>query len=459
MATQGFQLSQFDRAPNVPSNIGVVDTQGIYGAVVDALKTNEALRTTQLVQAKTDAELTLARDKARTEQSLLEPEAATRRARANLLASEAAFAMPGVEGAARAKRAQDALASMRDELAIGNLPLASEVDQALLRQKQLEAQAVTPEVVDARTKAAMYQNQLAAGRAQRGLGLLDSEADYERLELQRKKREAEALSDPELIAQIARSKAFKGMPASIGTIQYAKMILADPNSTPEDRQSALVAMKVAPTPNADPNLIGQQKFEGQLGSQIAKIEAALPKQETAILTFEAKSDNFQSVLDQAEALVSPYSTGIAALAPLPLTEARALASLLVTIDANTGFTELQELRASSPTGAALGAVSDEENKRLSSSIANIDLTLSAETVLRRLQQLREYRQGAVKRLKEGFQRDQNAVQAYRSSKKLDASPLIAPPTGGQSFNYSVGGERYDVQTLPPIPVPAPAPTR
>jgi hypothetical protein len=98
MATQGFQLSQFERAPNVPTNIGTVDTQGIYGAVVDALRTNEAIRTTQAVQAKTDAELALARDKALTEQSLLEPEAATRRARANLLANESAFAMPGVEG-------------------------------------------------------------------------------------------------------------------------------------------------------------------------------------------------------------------------------------------------------------------------------------------------------------------------------------------------------------------------
>ena len=244
MATQGFQLSQFERAPNVPTNIGTVDTQGIYGAVVDALRTNEALRTTQLAQAKTDAELELARDKALTEQSLLEPEAATRRARANLLASESAFAMPGVEGAARARRAQDALASMRDELAVGNLPLASQVDQATLNQRLLQTQAVTPEMIDAQARAGLMANRLAAGTAQQGLDLLDTRTQLERLELDRKKKEAEILSDPALIRQMAQAKAFSGMPAALSTYGFAQRILADPNSTPEMINAALVAMKI-----------------------------------------------------------------------------------------------------------------------------------------------------------------------------------------------------------------------
>lgn len=91
LETSGFQLSQFDRAPQVPGNIGVVDTKSIYGAVVDALKTNEALRTTQQVQAMNDAETALATQKARSEMGLLAPEAEARRAKAELFTAEAPY--------------------------------------------------------------------------------------------------------------------------------------------------------------------------------------------------------------------------------------------------------------------------------------------------------------------------------------------------------------------------------
>jgi hypothetical protein len=106
LETSGFQLSQFDRAPNVPSNIGVVDTKGIYGAVVDALKTNEALRTTQLAQATTDAELGFARQKALTETGLLTPEAEARRAKAQLFTAGAPFEQGLLESRAAAERAK-----------------------------------------------------------------------------------------------------------------------------------------------------------------------------------------------------------------------------------------------------------------------------------------------------------------------------------------------------------------
>lgn len=93
LETSGFQLSQFERAPQIPGNIGVVDTKSIYGSVVDALKANEALRTTQAVQAATDAELALAQQKAQTEMGLLGPEAEARRAKAELLSAEAPYQM------------------------------------------------------------------------------------------------------------------------------------------------------------------------------------------------------------------------------------------------------------------------------------------------------------------------------------------------------------------------------
>lgn len=442
MATQGFQLSQFERAPSIPSNIGVVDTKSIYGAVVDALRTNEALRTTQLAQAKTDAELGLARDKALTEQSLLEPEAASRRARANLLAAESVSAIPGIEGAARARRAQDALAAETAQFARVQLPLTADVNRTELERRLMMNEAFTPDMASAQMRANLLANQMAARSAESGMGLLNAREEAERAELALRAREAQIRNDDELIRRRALSQTYAGMPSAIGTIQYAQRIISDPNSTPEMINAALVAMKAIPTPSSDPNLRGRQSFEAQLGSQVAKIEAGLPKGEGALRTFQGKSDNFNRLLDDAEKLISPYSTGYAALVPLPTSQAEELQNLILSIQANIGFDALQEMRASSPTGAALGAISDEENKRLSSTIVSLSPTQSAGTLLYYIGILRANRAEAVERLQEGLERDRMAVQAYRTDKKLGPSPLIP-----QSFNY----KDFKVEVLPATP--------
>lgn len=106
LETSGFQLSQFERAPQIPGNIGVVDTKAIYGAVVDSLKANEALRTTQAVQAATDAELVLARQKAQAEAGLLGPESEARRAKAQLFTAGAPLEMELLGPRATAERAK-----------------------------------------------------------------------------------------------------------------------------------------------------------------------------------------------------------------------------------------------------------------------------------------------------------------------------------------------------------------
>ena len=435
MATQGFQLSQFERAPSIPSNIGVVDTKGIYGAVVDALRTNEALRTTQLAQAKTDAELGLARDKARTEQSLLEPEAATRRARANLLASESAFAMPGVEGAARARRAQDALASMRDELAVGNLPLASQVDQATLNQRLLQAQAVTPEMVDAQARAGLMGNRLAAATAQQGLGLLDDRTQLERLDLERKMAEARVLNDPVLIRQMAQAKAYSGMPAAVSTYRFAQQILSDPNSTPEQRRAAEIMIKTAATANADPTLAGQRAYESRTGDVMARLSTSFPKLESGLQQFEGKTDNFNRLIDEAAALVSPYSTGFGSLlSNINATEALELATKIESINATLGLDALVELKAS---GATLGAVTEYENKRLSSTVENLNPAITPAAFLQQLENLREARARSLKNMQDALQRDREALLRYQQR-------TGAGVPAGKTFQYG----DFEVEILP-----------
>lgn len=60
---------------------------------------------------------------------------------------------------------------------------------------------------------------------------------------------------------------------------------------------------------------------------------------------------------------------------LPGTAAHNLDKMLDSVKANTAFSALQEMRASSPTGGALGSVSDREMQLLQSAIGSLDKSL------------------------------------------------------------------------------------
>lgn len=75
------------------------------------------------------------------------------------------------------------------------------------------------------------------------------------------------------------------------------------------------------------------------------------------------------------------------LSSLPGTGAHNVSSMLNTIRANVGFDRLQSMRASSPTGGALGAVSDSENKMLQSTLGALEQSQSPDQFARNLRRL------------------------------------------------------------------------
>lgn len=70
--------------------------------------------------------------------------------------------------------------------------------------------------------------------------------------------------------------------------------------------------------------------------------------------------------------------------------AGSLNSIYKTIQAKVGFDELQAMRDASPTGGALGQVSERELEFLSSSIANLDVGLSKEVQAENLGEILDY---------------------------------------------------------------------
>jgi hypothetical protein len=73
---------------------------------------------------------------------------------------------------------------------------------------------------------------------------------------------------------------------------------------------------------------------------------------------------------------------------VPYTDANKLHNLLLTIKANIGFDRLSEMRANSPTGGALGQVSELENLLLQATQGSLDQNQSPEELKKTLDMIR-----------------------------------------------------------------------
>lgn len=128
------------------------------------------------------------------------------------------------------------------------------------------------------------------------------------------------------------------------------------------------------------------KSDVRSAEKTAELEAkkmdAKPKAFSAVRSFKSKMGLVRGKIDEAKKLVGPFTTGTGALlANLPGTDARRLKGITNTILANMGFTELQEMRANSPTGGALGQVSERELALLTSAKESLDQAQSDKDVI------------------------------------------------------------------------------
>lgn len=131
----------------------------------------------------------------------------------------------------------------------------------------------------------------------------------------------------------------------------------------------------------------QAKAEGK---DIAKFKSAFPKIQSGYKLFTAKSNRLISTIDRAINKIGSSTSGYGALLnSLPATAARSLSGDLDTIRANVGFEELQAMRDASPTGGALGQVSEMENRLLQSLRAAIDQFQSGDNLRSNLMIIRD----------------------------------------------------------------------
>jgi hypothetical protein len=111
-------------------------------------------------------------------------------------------------------------------------------------------------------------------------------------------------------------------------------------------------------------------------------ESKFPQATQAVKTFEAKTTELEKDLIALKNHPGlPSITGlVAGRAPGITAEGRAAEALYDKITARGGFKELQDMRAASPTGGALGNVSNQEGTQLRAAFAAIDRKQDAKDV-------------------------------------------------------------------------------
>jgi len=127
------------------------------------------------------------------------------------------------------------------------------------------------------------------------------------------------------------------------------------------------------------------KYEGETPERRAKATAAMQ-------TLESKQQVVASAIDKALDNSNLWTTGIVGQmsSAVPGSPAYDLARTLDTIKANIGFTELQTMRDNSPTGGALGSITERELAFLQSTVANIEQAQSEGQLRENLQVLSDY---------------------------------------------------------------------
>lgn len=134
----------------------------------------------------------------------------------------------------------------------------------------------------------------------------------------------------------------------------------------------------------------QQLIQEKIDALRQKKQDAIDKQ---LSTAEGVVDNTKVVLDkivEAEKLVGKGTTGVGSyLSIVPGTSAKELSTVLGTIKARLGFDQLQQMRSASPTGGALGQVSNRELASLEGALSSLDQGLSPDALRQNLKQIRD----------------------------------------------------------------------
>ena len=145
-------------------------------------------------------------------------------------------------------------------------------------------------------------------------------------------------------------------------------------------------------------------MESLTPKEIQNREAKYPQATTAVKTFQTTAEKLANDLETlADSKGLEGITGlIGGRTPAITKEARAAEALFKSIVARGGFNELQNLRNASPTGGALGNISNAEGQQLKNAFAPLELTQNASDLKAALKRAAVETRASANRIKETY---------------------------------------------------------
>lgn len=184
-------------------------------------------------------------------------------------------------------------------------------------------------------------------------------------------------------------------------------------------------------------------------------QEAANKSWQALQDFKAQNTIVMDDITRAKSLIGPMTTGAAAsLADLPIfgnsTPAGQLKNRITTIKANVGFDKLQNMRENSPTGGALGNVTEKEIAFLQAVFGSLETAQTEQDLRYNLDRLEQFIKGRSARLQAAFEQDYPGLGNYAGFMDQTAKQMndVAKGTGGVTARNPQTGEviRYNEQT-------------
>lgn len=227
----------------------------------------------------------------------------------------------------------------------------------------------------------------------------------------------------------------KGSATSFGGLSSAIDSAGNPIFVQPSNQGGIRIIEGVRPATYDPNTQRSISDAKKGGALDAQKDAAKPKVSAALNAALAKTNNVMSQIDRVLPDIGQWTAGSAGsvLSRVPGIQARDVKATIDTIKANLGFAELQEMRANSPTGGALGAVSEREIAYLQSTIANLEQSQSPAQLRENLERVKQALKQSKQRLRQAYEADYGPAEQAQTAPSPEDTPAPAERRPLSSF--------------------------
>lgn len=175
-----------------------------------------------------------------------------------------------------------------------------------------------------------------------------------------------------------------------------------------------------------PQVKRDEAREGAIGKAEGEREANKPKAAAALRTTLRNVDNTLFTAEKAAGQVSPLTAGAGGkiLANFAGTSAKDLRRTIDTLKASLSFDALAEMRRNSPTGGALGSITERELELLGSTVASLNEEQSPEQLKENIGRVITYYNNYKDLVEQAYQGEYGAAQpeAPAAPKRMKYNP-------------------------------------